>query len=394
MTSGSRSLSIRSRLIGDVNFGEVESVEAQKIGDRFVIVVKVGGVRSPHWFGFRDESGQQKLFRDLLRQNGAANISDFELLKVIGQGTYGKVFLCRLKSTGQTYAMKSMSKRLLVEMDMADSTFLERAVLLQIRHPFIVAAHWAFTTPHEVHIVMDEVRGGNLLDRIRAHMTLDAVRLYAAEIGLALEYLHTNNAMHRDLKPENVLIDGDGHVQLADFGSLKLQSVGTTFCGTPYYISPEMLRGEPHSFGTDWWSYGILLYEMVVGQPPYFGPPDQESIMRVYRGIASSEPVYLGHPAVSKNPLFKDLLARILDKEQSTRLGHDGDFEAIRAHPFFAGIDWNALFYRKVAMPWKPPPRKEIRYTTVIQAADGQSFADPGTRAFEGFTMQENPTDR
>jgi hypothetical protein len=116
--------------------------------------------------------------------------------------------------------------------------------------------------------------------------------------------------------------------------------------------------------------------------------------MRVYRGITSSELIYLGHPAVSKNPFFKDLLARILEKEQSTRLERDGDFEAIRAHPVFAGIDCNSLFYRNVAMPWKPPPRKEVRYTTVIQAVDGQSFTDPGTGAFEGFTMQENPANR
>jgi hypothetical protein len=275
-------------------------------------------------------------------------VSDFENIKLLGRGSYGKVFLVRFIRTGQLFAMKTLSKKKLVNFDLIGRTEAERNVLIRANHPFLVSARWSFQSESKAFLVMDYVAGGDLGARLAKEGRFDEerTRIYAAELILAISYLHEIGVIHRDLTPGNILLDDGGHVRIADFGFVKEKMNGQTtetFCGTPQYIAPEIIGNKPYNHMCDWWSLGILIFEMLYSKPPWHDP----NVNSIFKSILYGEikfPPEANQEAVS-------LVRGFCVKDPGKRLGVNGIHE-IQVHPFFAGLDWAVVLEKHTDLKW------------------------------------------
>ena len=319
-------------------------------------------------------------------------IEDFEPLTVLGRGTYGKVQLVRHKKNKLLYAMKSMSKRLLAESNQLEQTLTERNVLLRANHPFLVGARFTFQTATKLFMIMDYVPGGELFRRLREEGSFSEsrVKLYAAEMALGIGHLHSLGIVYRDLKPENILVDRDGHLRITDFGLAKeVADKGTTrtFCGTPEYIAPEMLEKKPYTKAVDWWSYGILVYELLTGLPPFY----DENTNNLYQLVLKARVEFPNDMVISRSA--KDFILKLLAKNPKQRLGSSKDVEELKAHPFFSGINWDDVLNKKVQPEWKPHLRGAADTSLfdsdepACVSYEDASIVPPEAKAsFEGFT--------
>ncbi|KAF1813547.1 serine/threonine-protein kinase YPK2/YKR2 [Eremomyces bilateralis CBS 781.70] len=280
-------------------------------------------------------------------------IEDFELLKVVGKGSFGKVMQVRKKDTHRIYALKTLRKAHIISRSEVAHTLAERSVLAQINNPFIVPLKFSFQSPEKLYLVLAFVNGGELFHHLQKEQRFDInrARFYTAEILCALECLHGFNVIYRDLKPENILLDYTGHIALCDFGLCKLdmkdEDRTNTFAGTPEYLAPELLTGGGYTKAIDWWTLGVLLYEMLTGLPPFY----DENTNEMYRKILT-EPLHFPGPEIVP-PAARDLLTRLLDRNADKRLGAKGAAE-IKAHYFFHSIDWRKLLDRKYEPSFKP----------------------------------------
>ena len=313
----------------------------------------------------------------------------------------GKVFLVKEIRTDQMFALKVLKKDNIIKRNQVEHTKTERSVLGYVEHPFIVGMHMAFQSREKLYFVLDYCAGGELffhlgkLGKFPEHRS----RFYAAEIILAISYVHSLDIIYRDLKPENVLLDGTGHIRLTDFGLSKegissSSSGANSFCGTPEYLAPEILNRQGHGRGVDWWSLGALLYEMLTGLPPFYCQ-DRE---RLFEKIRNSE---LNYPA-SLSPDAKNLLRGLLTKDPTRRLGSGaGDAEEIKPHRFFNSIDWVKLRNGEITPPWAPTisgnqdtSQFDAEFTSMPIFSPSSMRrtlgATPmGDNPFEGFTFQE-----
>lgn len=288
----------------------------------------------------------------------ATTIDDFTPIRVLGRGTYGKVMLVRCKKDNKHYAMKSMSKKILQETGQTQQTLHEKDVLLKTVHPFLVFAHATFQTAAQIFIILDYVPGGELFGRLKeeGQFNEDRTRLYAAEILLGLGFLHSKGLIYRDLKPENILVDDKGHVKITDFGYVKegmtANSTTNTFCGKPEYIAPKILQQQPYTKAVDWWSYGILVYEMLIGMPPFYDENENE----MYRMVIKDEvdfPSYVSAQA-------RDLIINLLNKNPDERLGSgEDDYKAIQQHPFFCKLNFDDVLNKNTQPEWVPDIKEE-----------------------------------
>lgn len=278
--------------------------------------------------------------------------ADFEQLKVIGRGAYGKVLLVRHKASRRLYAMKVLKKAsLFVKIKHAEHTKAERQILEDLKHPFIVQLYYAFQTDDRLYLILEFASGGELFTHMAAeHMFSEEVAsFYLAELILALEHLHSLGIVYRDLKPENCLLDSDGHVVLTDFGLSKvaIEQKTNTVCGTVEYMAPEILMEQHYSKGVDWWSLGILLFEMIVGHTP-FNAGNRKKTMDAILKKKLQVPYYVSSEA-------KDLCNKLLRKNPDVRLGSgEDDITRIKGHRFFRKIDWKAMEARQGTPPIVP----------------------------------------
>eukprot|EP00667_Euglena_gracilis_P007682 EG_transcript_7767 len=276
-------------------------------------------------------------------------LKDFDIMKMIGCGSFGKVMKVRHKGDHRFYAMKALRKDLLLQANMVKCAKEEKKILQSINHPFIVKLHYAFQTRERLYMVLDLLPGGELFEHLKkaGRFSLERTRLYAVEIASALHYLHSQGIVYRDLKLENVVLDSEGHACLTDLGLAGAppdeDSGAAVVCGTAEYIAPEVLRGQAHGVGVDWWAYGVLVYEMLVGSPPFYSPDRQE----LYEFILTKP---LQFPD-GLHPDAVDLLGRLLERDVHARLT-DGD--AILSHPFFHPIDLDKALRRELVPEWVP----------------------------------------
>lgn len=207
--------------------------------------------------------------------NIGTSLKDYELIKMIGKGFFGKVYKAKWKTNNKTYAIKCIEKSKVQNIEQFNNLTAEREVMISINHPFIVKMYWAFQTKSKLCFVMDNLEGGELFYHLRSSGQFDeeTTWFYAAQIVLAVEHLHSKNIMYRDLKPENILLDSEGNAVITDFGLAKMNMTNykrtKSFCGTPEYLAPEIIQGNGYDKSADWWSLGILIYEMLSGKHPF-----------------------------------------------------------------------------------------------------------------------------
>uniref|UniRef100_A0AAX7U0G7 non-specific serine/threonine protein kinase n=1 Tax=Astatotilapia calliptera TaxID=8154 RepID=A0AAX7U0G7_ASTCA len=289
-----------------------------------------------------------------------ADPSQFELLKVLGQGSFGKVFLVRKilgPDAGQLYAMKVLKKASLKVRDRV-RTKMERDILVEVNHPFIVKLHYAFQTEGKLYLILDFLRGGDVFTRLSKEVmfTEEDVKFYLAELALALDHLHNLGIVYRDLKPENILLDEAGHIKLTDFGlskeSVDADKKAYSFCGTVEYMAPEVVNRRGHTQSADWWSLGVLMFEMLTGTLPFQGK-DRNETMNMILKAKLGMPQFLSLEAQSWLTFWHPLLPR----NRPRGAGPDG-VEEIKRHAFFSTIDWNKLYRRELQPPFKPAAGK------------------------------------
>lgn len=277
---------------------------------------------------------------------------DFEFLRVVGQGAFGKVFQVQKLETQEIFAMKVMRKDKIMEKNQGDYMKAERDILTKIVHPFIVQLRYSFQTKSKLYLILDFINGGHLFFQLYRQGTFseELARVYTAEIIAAVAHLHNNGIIHRDLKPENILLDAEGHVKLTDFGLAKEiddSKPTNSMCGTVEYMAPEIVLAKGHGKAADWWSVGILLYEMLTGQPPFTHNNRQKLQQKIVKDKIKLPP-YLSSEAHS-------LLKALLQKEPSKRLGIGvNGSDDIKQHKWFKSINWRKLEAREIQPKFRP----------------------------------------
>ncbi|KAF7235341.1 RAC-beta serine/threonine-protein kinase [Varanus komodoensis] len=337
-----------------------------------------------------DRTGAEEMEVAVSKTRAKATMNDFDYLKLLGKGTFGKVILVREKATGRYYAMKILRKEVIIAKDEVAHTVTESRVLQNTRHPFLTALKYAFQTNDRLCFVMEYANGGELffhLSRDRV-FTEDRARFYGAEIVSALEYLHSRDVVYRDIKVplvltgvpesgsvsssgiharaltclcafqlENLMLDKDGHIKITDFGLCKegITDGATmkTFCGTPEYLAPEVLEDNDYGRAVDWWGLGVVMYEMMCGRLPFYNQ-DHE---RLFELILMEE---IRFPR-TLSPEAKALLAGLLKKDPKQRLGGGPeDAKEVMEHRFFSAINWQDVVQKKLIPPFKPQVTSEI----------------------------------
>lgn len=279
------------------------------------------------------------------------DLFSFNIMRTIGTGSYGRVHVAQHRRNGYLCAIKVLKKEIILKTKQIAHLKNECRVLFNVEHPFLVRIFGTWQDRKNIFLCLEYVPGGELFSILRRARTLpvSAAKFYAAEVILALEYLHSRNVVYRDLKPENILLDSQGHVKLVDFGFAKYAPGLTwTLCGTPSYIAPEVLAGNGYGKGADWYALGILIFEMLAGHPPF----DSNVDMQIYEATIQNN---IKFPP-GFDSIAQDLVTRLCHKDQFYRIGnmHNGARE-VKGHKWFAGVDWARVLEKDTRTPYVPP---------------------------------------
>ena len=332
-------------------------------------------------------------------QNPNATLEDFSQLKVLGRGSFGKVVLVRLEKTKKLYAMKILKKELVIKRKQVNHTMTERSLLEKLNHTFIVKLFYAFQDKTKLYFITEFMQGGELFFHLRRNSQYKekSVKFYMSEILLAIDYMHKNNFIYRDLKPENILIDQFGHIKLTDFGLSKLldeeEQKTYTLCGTPEYLAPEIIFEKGYDKTCDWFSFGVVMFEMLCGFHPFkqkkgkFNPQIYKMKIKIPENIGKNA---------------KDLIEKLLNSNPRERIGYNSS-EEIMKHDFFKDIDFDKVLKKNYKPPFIPKldNEEDLRYfdkgfteedvesfpdkkLIVSTNGDGKSLSDE----FKGFSYQ------
>jgi protein-serine/threonine kinase len=281
------------------------------------------------------------------------SLNDFKILKKLGKGAFGKVLLVHNEELNKYFAMKILKKKFLEKNMQQFHTKTERKILEIINHPFVAQLYFAFQDSEKLYMLTEYMPGGEMYYHLHkdVYFSEERTKFYISEIILALIYLHKQNILYRDLKPENILLDEQGHIKLTDFGLSKIVNninVDKTYtiCGTPEYVAPEVLSNKGYNKSADWWSLGVVLYEMLCGETPFKQARERLDINIYYK------PIY-------QNKLISDtafdLIKQFCDIDFNNRLGSsENEFEEITKHKFFNGIDWVKLENKEIKPSFIP----------------------------------------
>ncbi|KAK2918488.1 hypothetical protein Q8A73_002859 [Channa argus] len=318
-------------------------------------------------------------------------MNDFDYLKLLGKGTFGKVILVREKASGTYYAMKILKKEVIIAKDEVAHTLTESRVLKNTRHPFLTSLKYSFQTKDRLCFVMEYVNGGELFFHLSRERVFseDRTRFYGAEIVSALDYLHSAKIVYRDLKLENLMLDKDGHIKITDFGLCKEGITDTatmkTFCGTPEYLAPEVLEDNDYGRAVDWWGLGVVTYEMMCGRLPFYNQ-DHEKLFEQILMEEIKFPRTLSADA-------KSLLSGLLIKDPNKRLGGGpDDAKEIMRHSFFGTVDWQDVYDKKMVPPFQPQVSSETdtRYFDEEFTAQTITITPPEKYDEDGMDAADN----
>ncbi|KAF8245591.1 kinase-like protein [Wilcoxina mikolae CBS 423.85] len=307
---------------------------------------------TPQQDGAQQQQQQQQT--QVRSTKGKYTLSDFMIQRTLGTGSFGRVHLVQSRHNLRFYAIKVLKKAQVVKMKQVEHTNDERKMLQKVKHPFLITLWGTFQDNKNLYMVMDFIEGGELFSLLRKSQRFPnpVAKFYAAEVALALEYLHSHSIIYRDLKPENLLLDRHGHLKITDFGFAKeVPDITWTLCGTPDYLAPEVVSSKGYNKSVDWWSLGILIFEMLCGYTPFW---DGGSPMKIYENILKGRVKY---PAFI-HPDAQDLLQQLITPDLTKRLGnllHGSD--DIKHHQWFAEVNWERLARKDIEAPYVPPVR-------------------------------------
>ncbi|KAL4788692.1 kinase-like domain-containing protein [Aspergillus varians] len=310
-------------------------------------------------------------------------IRDFILLKTLGTGTFARVWLTRFRGERakpeKVYALKVLRKADVIKLKQVEHVRNERRTLADVSgYPFITTLIASFSDNQSLYMVLDYCPGGEIFSYLRRarRFSENTSRFYAAEITMTIEFLHNaEGVVYRDLKPENILLDADGHIKLVDFGFAKQTGDRETYtlCGTPEYLAPEVIHNSGHGLAVDWWALGILIYEFLVGQPPFW----DQNPMRIYEQIVEGR---IRFPQ-SMSPAAQNIISLLCKTNPAERLGHiSGGSARVRSHPFFADINWDDLYYRRIKGPIIP------RVDHPADTGNFEEYPDPDPKTQSVYT--------
>ena len=299
--------------------------------------------------------------------NSNTSLKDFKTLKILGKGSYGKVYLVKNRNTNKIYAMKILDKQFLLEKNQITHTKTERIALEKLKHPFIVKLNYAFQDFKNLYFITEFLQGGELFYHLRKKSGFKekAVKFYMSQVLLALEFMHDNNYIYRDLKPENIMIDKQGNIKLTDFGLskiLKPNETTYTLCGTAEYLAPEIIFGKGYDKTCDWFSFGVVIFEMFCGYHP-FGKKNKKIDPTIYL-----RKTYIPEKVGKK---AKDLIEKLFVGDPKKRLGYNSSDE-VKNHPFFNDIDFNKVLNKE----YKPPFIPQLDNETDLKYFDQISIAE------------------